>query len=124
VRFLVDNALPPRLATLLRHAGHDAVHLCDYGIQSAPDEIVLARARDEDRVLVSADTDFAALLALHSGNRPSFVLFREPDLVRAEAYAERLIAAMSVLEPELEKGCVAVFRNGRVRVRTLPFSDS
>jgi predicted nuclease of predicted toxin-antitoxin system len=81
VRFLVDNALPPRLARLLAKAGHDATHVCDYGMQSANDELVLARALLEDRIIVSADTDFGTLLAGMEASRPSFILFREPDFV-------------------------------------------
>jgi len=124
VRFLIDNALPPRLALLLRASGHDAVHVRDYQIQAAQDEVILARAVEENRVLVSADSDFAAILALQGGSRPSFILFREPQLVKAEAYADRILSSLPGLEADLMKGCVAVFRAGRIRLRSLPFSDS
>ena len=122
MKFLIDNALPPRLATLLRAAGHDAVHVRDLGLAHASDEVIFARAGEEDRVLVSADSDFA-LLALRSAHRPSFILVREPDLTRAESYFDRLVSTLATLEPDLHRGCVAVFRSGRIRVRTLPFSD-
>ena len=123
MRFLIDNALPPRLAHLLRNADHDAVHVREYQIQSAADEAILQRAVDEDRVLVSADTDFAALLALRDANRPSFVLFREPDLIQADEFADRILDCLPALEEDFDRGCVVVFRAGRTRVRRLPFSD-
>jgi len=122
VRFLVDNALPPRLARLLAQADHDAVHVCDYGMQSASDELVLARASVENRIIVSADTDFGTLLAGMEASRPSFILFREPDFVAAEDFATVLLRSLPTLHPELESGCVAVFRAGRLRVRKLPIA--
>jgi predicted nuclease of predicted toxin-antitoxin system len=123
VKFLVDNALPPRLSVLLRETGYEAVHVRDYGMQAASDSVILERAREERRTIVSADTDFGALLAAQNRNQPSFILFREVDLVSAEDYADRLVPNLAMLEPDIDKGCVVVFRAGRIRIRNLPFSD-
>ena len=121
MKFLIDNALPPRLADLLLEAGHNAVHVREYGISGAKDEEIVRRALAEDRIIVSADTDFGAILAAQEGNRPSFILFRDSDLMLADDYSNMLLPALPVLEPELMNGCVAVFRRGRLRVRRLPF---
>jgi predicted nuclease of predicted toxin-antitoxin system len=51
LKFLIDNALPPRLADLLLTAGHDAVHVRAFEMQAARDEEILARALEEDRIV-------------------------------------------------------------------------
>jgi predicted nuclease of predicted toxin-antitoxin system len=120
VKFLVDNALSPDVARLLNAAGHDAVHVRDYGLQAAEDPVILERAGLEDRILISADSDFAMLLAVSRRVKPSFILFREPNAIRAADYVRLLLQNMPAFEEDLVTGCVVTFRYGRIRVRSLP----
>jgi predicted nuclease of predicted toxin-antitoxin system len=91
-------------------------------MSDAIDEDILRRAYVEDRIVVSADSDFGTILAAQAANRPSFILFRELDLRTASDFMDMLSPALGILEPELVTGCVAVFRHGRLRVRRLPIS--
>jgi hypothetical protein len=71
MKFLIDNALSPSVAVSLREAGHDALHIRDYGLQTAQDEEIFSLAETENRILISSDTDFGTFLALWRKNKPS-----------------------------------------------------
>jgi predicted nuclease of predicted toxin-antitoxin system len=120
LRFLVDESLSPRLATLLRDAGHEALHVRDLALTSAPDRDVLANAKSDERVLITADTDFGTLLALEGADAPSVILFRRTGQRRTEQRATILLSNIDRIEASLEAGCIAVFENERLRIRDLP----
>lgn len=120
MKLLVDNALSPVVAARLRERGHDAIHLRDRNLQSAEDERVFELAASENRVLLSADTDFAAILAHRQANAPSVILLRKGTPRQPEQQARLLLANLDGLDAALKEGSIAIIEGGRIRIRHLP----
>lgn len=120
MRLLLDENLSPRLADLLRAAGHDIVHVRDLGLTSAPDERVMAVAANDRRVLVSADTDFGTLLARTGAAVPSVILLRRASGRRASEQAVLLTDNLPAVEADLDAGAVVVLGEQAIRIRRLP----
>ncbi len=122
MRFLADMGISPKVVDLLRAHGHDALHLYDQGLGQLPDADVLDKARQEGRILLTHDLDFADLVALGQSGSPSVVIFRLRDMRPCNVY-RHLQAIIARHADALTMGTVISVTEGRVRVRSLPIGD-
>jgi predicted nuclease of predicted toxin-antitoxin system len=120
VKLPVDANLSPKVSSRLREAGHDAEHVFDHGLTSASDQEIAAFAIERGMTIVSADSDFATLLALGRGAAPSLVLFRSADRLTPDEQAASLVANLAHVEDDLADGAVVSIARGRLRMRRLP----
>ncbi len=117
MKFLVDAQLPRRLAVWLQQRGHDVIHTLDLAQQNrTPDASLLARANQDDRVLVTKDTDFEITHELGQGP-PKLLLITTGNIhnnellslfVRHEETLFRLLAEHEFIE--LSRSQVIVHR--------------
>lgn len=118
MKFLVDEALQDLVADRLVASGHDATHVRALGMQGAIDD-VFAHAADEQRVLVTTDTDFGAILALSGASIPSVLLLRGVgDTV--DERVDAITQALTFVEHDLASGAIVVIESDRVRLRSYP----
>lgn len=121
MKFLIDNAISPFVSSRLVELGFDSVHVRDYQLQTAPDRAILDRAEEEHRVIISADTDFAFLLAKRKSFLPSLILFRKGSernpLVQVELLKSNLTPEVKA---QLEAGAIVIIEETRIRIRKLP----
>ncbi len=115
--------LSPALAEWLDKQGHDAVHASSVGLHCSADAEIMTRARQEKRIIVTADLDYPRLLALSEASEPSLILFRRGDWSEADVVARmsRILQAFSSVD--LEQSIVVVDRD-RLRRRRLPIGNS
>jgi len=74
------------MAGLPRAAGHDCAHVYELGLGGQPDEQIMAPADRENRILISADTDFGELLANAPVLAPGVILLRRAGEGMREAF--------------------------------------
>lgn len=120
MRLLLDNNLSARLVAELTSAGHDVQHVRDLGMSAAKDPEVMARAADDDRVLVTGDSDFGTLLAMTGAAKPSVIFLRRTNGRRFTEIAGVLLANLPEIEDDLIAGAIVVIAQEEMRIRRLP----
>ena len=123
MRFLADMGISPKTVAFLQSLGHDAVHLHDQDLDRLEDPAILAKAQEEDRILLTHDLDFGELIAMSGARLPSIVVFRLRNM-RPEMVSRYLQGIIDQHGESLEKGAIISVTEGQVRVRLLPLRTS
>jgi predicted nuclease of predicted toxin-antitoxin system len=119
VKLLLDQGLPRSLASLLRDAGIDALHVGEQGLSEATDARILEYAKENDRAIVTHDADFHTLIALAHAAKPSTIRIRIEGLKAPQLFS-LLELILDSYRKELIDGVLVSVNEDRVRLRSLP----
>ena len=119
MNFLCDMGVSMVVVEWLRRVGHDTAHLHEEGLHRLPDSGIFAKARSENRTVVTFDLDFGEIVALTRSRLPSVIVFRLRN-ARAEHVIERLESVLAESEETIRDGAFVVIEEHRHRVRHLP----
>ncbi|MCB0155661.1 MAG: DUF5615 family PIN-like protein [Anaerolineae bacterium] len=119
MKFLLDMPVSAVLLDVLELFGHEGVHAHQIGKERAPDSQLLEVARQESRVVITADLDFPRLLALSSAAGPGLILFRGGSYSDSEMcdLLERVLKSVS---SEILEVSICVVDKKRIRITQLP----
>jgi predicted nuclease of predicted toxin-antitoxin system len=123
VKLVVDMNLSPSWAVRLTGLGFEAVHWSTIGAATAPDDEILAWARDNGYVVITNDLDFSAILASSSGQAPSVVQVRAQDLL-SDAAISLVVRAIEAFSTDIEAGALLSIDESGTRARMLPLRQS
>src|SRR5262245_887008 len=112
-------SVSPKVASALSEMGHEAIHCVDLGMQRARDEEILARARKEGAVAVTADHDFPRLAFTAGEGFPGLLLLRLEAPTAAETI-RRIREVLPGLDERSWKNRIVVVEPARVRVSEVP----
>ncbi len=118
IKFLIDMPLSPGLADWLIQQGYDAGHASRIGLHRALDQEILARAANEQRIVVPEDLNYPRLFALTQTKGPGLILFRGGNYSEIEAIVGFQQAVEAIPANELFASIVVIekTRNRCIRV--------
>jgi predicted nuclease of predicted toxin-antitoxin system len=115
MKFLTDENVSPAVVRALRTAGHNVLDVKEQRWQGVADEVILRRARQTGRVIVSEDLDFGNLRRYPLTGHPGAILLHLADM-RPREVAERLLTFLSGVRSQTLRGAVVFLEEGQVQV--------
>lgn len=118
MRFLVDQPISWIVEQDLRSVGHDAIHVREINMASSSDEEIVAVALEQQRAVVTQDTDYGMIVMSSGLTQPSIVLFRMRD-GRPSSQSAILLRHLPDPGEALASGAIVVVDDAAIRIRKL-----
>jgi predicted nuclease of predicted toxin-antitoxin system len=119
MRFLADMGISMVTVNWLRGLGHDAKHLTEEKLFRLSDDLILKKAKDENRILLTCDLDFGHLLSITNENSPSTIVFRL-EFQTLLNHIHKLTRLFDESLDALLSGSIISVDDSKIRIRSLP----
>jgi predicted nuclease of predicted toxin-antitoxin system len=119
VSFKLDENLPASAVTALRGAGFDTSSVLLQGLGGSKDPHVAAVCREERRILVTLDLDFADIRTYPPGSGPGVVILR-PARQSIQDILDLIAVFVDAITREPVDGALWIVERERIRVRSTP----
>ncbi|HUT36058.1 MAG TPA: DUF5615 family PIN-like protein [Planctomycetota bacterium] len=117
MRFMVDASTGTRVAEFLRSLGHDVLS-ADDAMPAAADDVILARAEAERRIVVTNDKDFGELAFRSRKARQGIILLRLRD--EGTPNRIRVVGALLARAGDKLSGRFTTADDWHYRIRPMP----
>jgi predicted nuclease of predicted toxin-antitoxin system len=119
LRLLANMNISPETVKALQEKGLDIVRVSQILPVTSSDVEILDLARRENRIVVTQDLDFSALLALGGFDSPSLITIRM-TVGDPGAVTQKLLELLPEIQDMLAKGCAVSVDDHSFRIRWLP----
>lgn len=116
MRIKLDENLPRRAGPVLTSAGHDVDSVEDEGRTGADDPAVSEAATADGRLVITLDRGFGDIQRYPPGSHAGILVLRVDDQ-SAASVVDTLAQLLASTDLADVSRCVAVYRNGELRIR-------
>jgi predicted nuclease of predicted toxin-antitoxin system len=119
IKILLDQGLPRSTAEILCDEGWDVIHVGEIGLSEASDMEILPYARKENRIVITLDTDFHAILAVKNAFGPSVIRFRLEGL-KGKELSHLIKQIWPRIGNAIKRGAMVTVTQKSIQIRKLP----
>ena len=113
MKFLIDSCLSKFAVEALRHKNYDTIWIAE-DKKDPGDDIILKRAFEEDRILITADKDFGELVFVFRQPHPSIIRLVN---IRAKEQGEMILQIVEKYQHEFINNPLITVEKTQIRIK-------
>jgi predicted nuclease of predicted toxin-antitoxin system len=117
LKILTDENISPRVVSVLRGKGLDVIDVKEKGWQGSADRFLMAAAWEENRFILTHDSDFGTL-AINEGVPCYGIIYLRLKDLNFEKVKDSLDKFLKV-ETEISEGTIIILKDRRLRIRPI-----